>query len=271
VDYETGNVRLEKGSVRIRGCVRDGFVLTAPGDVAIGESIEGAKVVSQGGNVTVSGGIVTGGTGKVSAARDVRASFAENAAIKAGGDVVIAQNITNCVIKAAGKVVCTSGKGLIQGGKIIAVKGVECNEIGSEYGIKNNFFIGPQEEECRIQVDLLQEKKVFKETVNKIDGALGAGTPQEILERTPPDKRPKVAEVIKARMAAAKKLQDLEEQIRQDFLERIESCAAARLKFRVKAWPGTRVTILGRTFTIDEIMDASTVSFNPRTMEFEVT
>jgi len=270
VDYNTGNVRLEKGSVRVRGTVRDGFVLTAPGDVSVGESIEGAKVTSQGGCVEAGGGIITGETGKVVANRDVKAQFAENAVIQAGGDVIIAHNISNCDISAGGKVLCVSGKGLIQGGVIRAAKGVECKEVGSEYGIKNKIYIGPPDEECKVEVGLLEERKCLRETVEKIDAALGQGTPQEILERMPPARRPKLAEVIKARMAAAKKIEDLEERIRREFLDRVEACAAARFKFRIKAWPGTSVHILGRTYTIDEPMDASTISFNPRTMEFEV-
>jgi hypothetical protein len=270
VDYSTGNVRLEKGSVRVRGTVRDGFTVETPEDIAIAGSIEGARVTAKNGGVTVAGGIVTGGGGLITAGASVRASFAENAEIRAGGDVVVAQNMTNCRITAGGKVICTSGKGLIQGGEIAATGGAEANEIGSEYGVKTLFILGPQEEECRVEAEVLAERKKLRESIDKIDNALGGSDPKEILQRTPEEKRPKVAQIIKARIAAADKLNEIEERIREENLKRMESCASARLKFRTKAWPGTTVRIMGNTYTLEEPAEASTISFNPRTMEFEV-
>ena len=270
VDYSTGNVRLEKGSVRVSGNVRDGFKLEAPGEIAVGGSIESAEVTSMESGVTVAGGIVTGGNGFVHAAMDVRASFAENAEIRAGGNVSIAQNMTNCDVRAGGKVSCTSGKGLIQGGTIVAAQDVEANEVGSEYGVKTVFILGPRDEDCKAGAEILQERKKLRDYINKIDGSLGGGTPREILARTPQEKRPKVVEIVKARMAAAEKLKEIEESLRKLSSERAMACSRARLRFRQKAWPGVTVQIMGNTYSLEEPMDASTITFNPRTMEFEV-
>lgn len=270
VDYSTGNVRLEKGSVRIRGTVREGFVVDVPEDIVVEGSVEGAEIFSHKGDLSVSGGIVTGGKGRIMVAGDVKTSFAENAVIQAGGDIVVAQNMTNCRVEAEGKVICTSGKGLIQGGVIAAAKGVEANEIGSVYGVRTVFILGPPEEETSVEAETKEERKKLKDYVRKIDGALGGSDAKQILARTPAEKRPKIASIIKARMAAAKKLEDIEEQIKEENLLRLEACAAARLKFRIKAWPGTLVKVLGYKFLLRESTDASTISFNPRTMEFEV-
>ncbi|MFO8008276.1 MAG: FapA family protein, partial [Candidatus Brocadiia bacterium] len=117
VDFSTGNVRMEGGSLEVGGTVRSGFTVTCKGDLEVGGAIEEATI-EVGGDVSVGGGIVMGEEGRLRAGGDVSARFAENAHIEAGGDVVIDNDVSNCHVVAAGRLVATGGKGRIQGGDI---------------------------------------------------------------------------------------------------------------------------------------------------------
>ncbi|MCK4829708.1 DUF342 domain-containing protein, partial [bacterium] len=79
VDLTTGNLKM-KGSLIIRGWVREGFSVMASGDISVGQGVEDS-VVRAGANLIVNRGIVGGGKGRVIAKGDVRADFMENARV----------------------------------------------------------------------------------------------------------------------------------------------------------------------------------------------
>jgi uncharacterized protein (DUF342 family) len=267
VDYSTGNLRLEKGSVRIKGSIRDGFEVHAPGGVLVGGSIESARVSTKG-DVRVTGGILTGESGGVVAGGDISAAFAENSRLKSGGDVLVAQNVTNCEIAAKGRLKCTSGKGLIQGGNIRAEEGVEANEVGSEYGVRTEFHLGSGK--CERQERLYQERREHKERLSKITGSLGGGDPRQILARAPENKRVQIAKLLKTRLDSERRLKEIEQELANAHEEFMESCARARLRVRIKAWPGAVVSILGSSLEIHEPTDAPTIGFNPSSKQVEI-
>ena len=83
VDYSTGNIKLEKGSVHVNGSIREGFTVEAPAHVVVKDSIEGA-IVSAGGDIEVKGGLVISGKGEIKAHGIITAQFASNARIECG-------------------------------------------------------------------------------------------------------------------------------------------------------------------------------------------
>jgi hypothetical protein len=128
VDLHTGNVRYDH-DVEVFGDVKIGFEVLAGGSVHIYGSIEGGKVVSETGTVTVDGGVMgsEGSPAHVTADGDVligRARFAriesksgrvianfavEHAEIHAAGDLILrAGPAMNCVVEVGGKVDVTN-------------------------------------------------------------------------------------------------------------------------------------------------------------------
>ena len=270
VDYSTGNLHVEKGSVKIAGTVRGGFTVTAPGDVVVDGSVESASIEA-GGTVEVRGGIVMGAgeTGKIQAEGDVRSQFVENAEIKAGGDVVITQNISNCDILAGGSVVCTQGKGVVQGGTTRAVRGIEVNELGSELEVLTNVFL--ELSAGKEHQQLLDEKEELEDKVFKIENTLGKESPKEILSRVPPEKRREVVELFNTRVAAARRIKEIDDLLEAEKRELAKRCMEARVKVRLTAHPGTSVTIGGKTFRVKEPVNSSQFHFDPEKMSIEVS
>jgi uncharacterized protein (DUF342 family) len=140
VDLTTGNLKM-KGSLTIKGWVREGFSVMASGDISVGQGVEDS-VVRAGANLVVNRGIVGGGKGRVIAKGDVRADFMENARVNAGGDVIVNNAIVRCLVTARGSVDITSGKGQLRGSRIFALKGVRAKEIGSGVGIETIIKVG---------------------------------------------------------------------------------------------------------------------------------
>lgn len=264
VDYSTGNIRLERGTVRIDGSVRDGFVVAAPGDIVIGGAAEGCRLLS-GGNIGVGGGIVQGGMGRLQAKGTVNAAFIENSEVEAGGTVTAIQNVGNSTIKTSGKLVCVRGKGILVGGEVTTAKGVDVNEIGTEFGVKTRIIIdaGLDTEDAS---GILAERRKLREKRVKIEGAIGADSPKAILERTPAARRNDVAQLLKTRIAIAQRLEEIEEEL-QARRQMLEIYPELRVRVRRKAHPGTTISIAGKNLMVQETTEPCVFYFDPGKME----
>jgi len=258
IDFATGNIHADKGSILIEGTVRSGFSVVAPGNVVVKEAIEGATVRA-GGNVEVHRGLVMDGGGRIQAGGSVSAHFALQAQIQAGGEVIVDNDLTNCQVLARGRIVAVNGKGRIQGGTLRCGRGLEANEIGSELGVETVIVVGLEPEGHE---ELLAERAGLVIMVRKIDVALGAGDPRSILLRTAKAKRPAVAQLIKARIAARERIEvidlDLEKQ-RQSLKQQ----AAARVVVRQVIHVGVTVTIAGSQLAVDHPLHACQLHYDP--------
>ena len=141
-----------------------------------------------------------------------------NAQIEAGGDVDIANDITNCDVHADGKLIASRGKGHILGGEIITGKGMEVNEIGSELGVQTTVSVRIEHAEDE---GLRQQRVKVKQAIRKIDEAMGSDSPNEILLRTKPEKRAAVAEILKHRITLVKRRKAISEQLNRSEERRV--------------------------------------------------
>jgi len=268
VDFNTGNIRLERGTIYVTGSVQDGFILETPGDVIVKDSIYAANVTA-GGDITVDGGLFTCGAGNAAAGGTITAQFIVGARLEAEKDVVATHNISNSNVRAGGKVLCTKGKGVIVGGVVKAMGGVECRDAGSEFGVRTVFFLGPEDISDE-RKELLAKRKKIRRVIDQIDAALGKAPPAEILRRTPPEKRRQVAQLLKIRIGGQNDLKEIEGMLEA---ERAKAMQLARASLRVlsKVYPGVMVKAFGHVHTFETLHNACTIRFNPETSVFEIT
>ncbi|WP_243544401.1 FapA family protein [Pseudodesulfovibrio tunisiensis] len=263
VDYGTGNVVLEHGSVRILGSVNESFSVSAPKHVVVGGSVESATITA-GGCVEVSGGILMPKGGRIRADGDVVTGYATNARIEAGGDVHIVNEATNSYIHADGRIVALKGHGIIQGGETVCAKGVEAKEIGSDMGVITKIAVRidePADEELR------QERARIKEAIRKIDETLGCGQPKEILARTARDKRHKVAAVIRHRIKLIERRKAISEELTRMALVRQERLAGIRIRVHHRINAGTVIQFGAKHVQIKKNMDATVIYWDPATSD----
>jgi len=266
VNMATGNVALEKGSVHVKGTIFGTFVVKAPGNILVDDVIEGA-FVEAGGDVEVRSGIVMGSKGKITAKGGVSALYAQNATIVAHGDVNIKNEIANCIIFSAQRVIATRGLGRIIGSTIRCSKGVEANEIGSSFGVQTTILLGIERRSIEPEIS---QRKELQSIVQKILGVIGAGDPKTIIANAQPSKRPAVASMLKAQIRAQQKIKEIEAKIALE-RKRVMEVSKARIRVHKTIHPGTNIQCLGSTFLIQEPLHRCQISYDPMKEEFVVS
>ncbi|MFH1740152.1 MAG: FapA family protein [bacterium] len=140
VDFSTGNLEFI-GDLTVRGNVQDGFELQVGGNITI-EGTVGSCSITAGGNVNVGRGVFGRERGMIRARGDVTVAFLQNATVYAGGNILLANQILNSRVFAKEKILATTGKGSIVGGRVQAGKGIEAKVIGSDFGTRTEVLSG---------------------------------------------------------------------------------------------------------------------------------
>ncbi len=248
VDYHTGNVILDKGSVVVRGTVRAGFRVAAPGNVVVGETVEKAEI-SAGGDIEVRRGIFDG---HLMAGGSIHLHFGQNALLEAGRDIFVNNDLTNCRATAGGQVIAMRGRGRIQGGVIRCGHGCEVNEIGSALGVATEIIIGLEPTASK---NLAMEKESLMAIIRKIERAVGNNDARIILLRTPPTKRPAMASLLKTRLAARQRIAEIDAEILEEG-RKLREQLKARIKVKRTAHPGVTINIGGVIFKMAHPLNA---------------
>ncbi len=253
IDFATGNIHMESGSVSIRGTVRSGFEVTAQGNVVVSETVEDAKIVA-GGNIEVQKGLIMNEQGHLKAGENVTCRFARNARIDSGGNVTIANSATNCHIVAKGKVVLTGAKGRIQGGSTQSRGSIEAYEIGSDSEVSTHIEIVSQNYD--VLIELMEEKRRLEVKEAKLNRMYGNGEDSEILERIEPDLRTIAKKHLKMRKIGHQRIAEIKGliEIQEENCTKQES--QLRVKVRGSVHPGASIMIFGCLFTVSELLAA---------------
>ncbi len=144
VDYSTGNINFD-GSVIVNGDVKSGFNIQAHGDVQINGLVEDSHIVSHG-NVLVKTGFIGKGDGTISAQGNVVTKYCDTQKIKCEGNLEIGDFVMQSNIHTKGKLTVTEQTGLIVGGEIYAMEGVEAKVLGNQNYTQTTIYAGVDNE-----------------------------------------------------------------------------------------------------------------------------
>lgn len=182
----TGKLEVD-GSVYVVGNISSGGYVKASGDIIIEQNVETARLIA-GGNIMIKQGSCSKNDCFIEAGGEVSGSFFEAVNITAGGNVK-ANYIMNSNINTMGKVVVSGSKGVLLGGVIRAVRGVDTYNLGNRLHIKtildvgrNDLYDKRQLEYEREREKLLKELEVLEKQRDKIQALCSAGkeVPEEI-------------------------------------------------------------------------------------------
>lgn len=138
----TGKLEVD-GSVYVIGSIYSGGYIKATGDIIIERNVETCRLIA-GGNIMIKQGSCSKNDCFIDAAGEVSGSFFEAANINARGNVK-ANYIMNSNIDTMGKVIVSGSKGVLLGGKIRAVRGVDAYNLGNRLHLKTVLDIGRNE------------------------------------------------------------------------------------------------------------------------------
>ncbi|WP_045214682.1 DUF342 domain-containing protein [Desulfonatronovibrio magnus] len=257
VDYSTGNIRLESGSVEITGSIKEGFVVKAPEHILVHENIEDARV-SAGGKVEVNFGVVMKGSGKIQAGGAFRCKFAENAMIQIGEDLNFSSNLNNCRIHCKGAVLAPE-KGIIMGGEIKAEKYIEVNQIGSEYGIKTDIYVGPAKKNIE---KLANEKAELTKHHQEIKNILMKNAMENKSGKLTAEQKKKTKELMETYAKIQERIKKMDKIIREKGISP-EDARKHYVKVKQTAYPGTNIYFQGKSLKLVEAVHGAKFSYDP--------
>lgn len=169
----TGKLEVD-GSVYVIGSIYSGGYIKASGDIIIEQNVETCRLIA-GGNIMIKQGSCSKNDCYIDAQGEVSGSFFEAANIKARGNVK-ANYIMNSNIDTMGKVIVSGSKGVLLGGRIRAVRGVDAYNLGNRLHLKTVLDIGRnelydneieeyQKQRKKLLTDLQELEKVWSKIV----------------------------------------------------------------------------------------------------------
>lgn len=233
VDMHVGNIYFI-GNVKIKGNVKEGFIVSTEGDIDIGEGVENATLKSLKGNITIARGII-GKRCSVYTNGNVKCKFIENAKIEAKGNVLVTDSIVHSNIFCDGSVLVLEGKrGVIMGGKIVAGKEVNAKNIGSISEVVTEIEVGIKPA-IRTELNDLEEsieaaRKDLQDAQLRYNSLILQNKPQL------------AAETLTQRKEIAKYLKEITELIIQ-LKKEISANKDGRISVFEKIWPGVKLVI----------------------------
>ncbi len=135
----TGNINF-LGSVFVRGNVKNGYKITAEGDIEITGTVEASEIVSNG-SIKLARGVQGRGRGILKAGVNVIARYIENTSVEAANNI-IAEAAMHSSLFAGKKIILGGKRGLIVGGTSNAGEEVIAGTIGSQMATYTEIEVG---------------------------------------------------------------------------------------------------------------------------------
>lgn len=151
VTLATGNIDFD-GCVYVKGDVGRGTTIKATEDVVIDGGVEAANIKC-GGSALLRQGMNGDGSGRIVAEKNIEGKFFEAVKMSAGKDIR-ANYCLNCHVNEDGAVVISGTKGVLAGGKIRAVKGLECFHLGNRAQLSTLVSLGINDHIIKTQRDV---------------------------------------------------------------------------------------------------------------------
>jgi len=166
LDAGVGNIDFE-GTVIIEGTVKPGFIVKAREDIKVNDIVEAATLVA-GRDIEVQAGIKGRGKAFLSAGRDIKVRFVENAEFEAGRDILIDSASVNSTLKAKNSLKIEGRPGELVGGYASSGHELIAHQIGSNMNLKTSVEVGI-DPSLREKITLLQSQiKIDEENIRKL-------------------------------------------------------------------------------------------------------
>ncbi len=230
VDLEVGNINFP-GFSQIRGDVLDSFDIHSLKGIVINGTVGNSHLISDG-DITI-GSMSGRDEGYISCGGNLTARYLNAVTVECMGTVTVSNEIRNCTIKAADKIIISGG--VISGGSCVALNGIEARMVGAEAGVTTRLCSGiyfPQED--RLQALKNQQRSIAHQ--NKfIKRCLGPLQQQSQRRKTLNNATRKRLEILLERLELLKELKAKVQKELQEFVyEEHEGNAKINVHQRIK-------------------------------------
>jgi uncharacterized protein (DUF342 family) len=253
VDYSVGNIDFI-GAVIVHGSVREGFEVNAGGDLLVDGVVEGATLKSEG-NMTIKIGVRGTGKATLTARGNINAGYIDQAKVRSGGNIAVAEAILHCDIGARGEVVAMgSKKGQIVGGTIRAGSEIICEVLGSEMGTRTDVVVGelPELVEERKRAD--ENLKQFEEQLEKLDANINFLKSLQKSGQLTDDKRETLARMTKTKFQIMAQHDVTRRRLTELAGEMEKNKLSGRVRVKSACHQGVTITIRGVRYIVRETL-----------------
>ena len=164
IDLKTGNIDFI-GNVEIRGNVPAGYEIKAGGDIKIFGLVEGASIYAKG-NIVINGGVTAGNKGSVTAGGNIQATYLNQAVIKAGQDIIVANYVLHSKLEASGSIYCNNA--LVIGGELFASGNLYAKDVGNHLFTKTELRAGVDSENVQKEQLFMAQKLELNANLSKL-------------------------------------------------------------------------------------------------------
>jgi uncharacterized protein (DUF342 family) len=186
-----------------------------------------------------------------------------DAAVRAIGDVWIAESIVESRVTSSGKIMTRPAEGVIEGGEISAFRGVVAHTVGSSYGLATRVKVGVEDLRAPLLGELDKRIRENEESLSKIDDLKGrlAG-PGRSARDLGPDQQTVYISVLRKEIQSLEDLRSLRRR-RKRLDAGKEEGAAPSLFVTGALHPPVSIEIGEASDVIRERMEASMLSLGP--------
>ncbi len=136
LDLSIGNIQFD-GFVEIKGDVPDDFRVVSTKGIKIHGHV-GASLIESDASIDLAS-MAGKGVGTIICRGDLKAKFLNQVNVISYGNVLVANEVRNCLIKSTGTALIG---GVLLGGKCVTLEGIEAKVIGSESGVPTTVIAG---------------------------------------------------------------------------------------------------------------------------------
>jgi len=253
VDYGVGNIDFI-GPVIVHGSVREGFEVRSGNDILINGVVEGATLNSEG-STTIKVGVRGTGKAVITAKGDVNAGYIDQARVRSGHNIAVAEAIMHSDVGAHGEIVAMgSSKGKIVGGTIQAGREVLCEMLGSEMGTKTDVIVGELPELAEERKRSQENLKVFEDQLEKIDANISFLKKLEQQGQLSEDKRETLARLTKTKFQLKAQHETTKKRLAELESAAEENKMSGRVRVKNTCHPGVTVSIRGIRYIVRETL-----------------
>ena len=240
VSYKTGNIKF-RGDVVIHKQVADGFAVEADGALTL-DCVLDAWKVKVGADLVTNSGIVGKEGNLVTVGGLVRAKYLNQVTLVSQGDVIIENSVLNSVVRSRGKVIL-GDKGIIAGGSVRSLNGVDTFNVSTATGPRTEFYVG-------IDFQGMEQITLLRDNMRELTAQLFKV--EATIPRAPVEAKGKLkalAESIRAQVEAQMERS-------RDQLINLGQDEEASVVVRGTVWPDTVVEICHVRFIVTQKMTA---------------
>ncbi len=250
VDLVTGRVEFY-GDVVINGSVSKGVMIRAGRNIVIKGTVEAVNMFA-GGDIILERGIQGGQVAKLTARGSVFADFIEHTEVYAKGSVS-ANSILNSKVICDEKVVVSGKKGVIIGGYVHGLQGIESTNLGNEVEVKTIVHAGYEKETYERFIGIAEREEAAQEelaeTVDNMADILRVKRLSSVSMTQRDEER--LEELGRKKDECFRKLDDIRDE-KVELQKQIEKGRGAKVITDGNVYPGVTIGVEDSSYVVEQ-------------------